>query len=161
MTLRSRRPDVVGYRRRMTRIAALLAVLALAAAPAAAPVVSSASAAGIAQQQQEQPGGQLLQDSATQPAPQPQQAPAQQTTELDSGSIGWGDLLLIGLGIVALIGGIWFVIARDARRATAGRVRTGDAELGGGRGGSATRAARRTRRLSAEERRRRKRGRAR
>jgi hypothetical protein len=68
--------------------------------------------------------------------------------------------VLVGLGVVVLIGGIWAVIARDARRATGGRVRNADGALPGGCGSSATRAARRSRRLSAEERRRRKRGRA-
>jgi len=103
----------------------------------------------------------LLQDTAAQQqAPAPvQQAPTTQT-EVDDGSLGGGELALVGLGIAVLIGAIWLVISRDARRVTAGRVRTADGEPGEGRGGSATRAARRSRRLSATERRRRKRGRA-
>jgi Ni/Co efflux regulator RcnB len=141
----------------MARIVAIVVVAALAAAPAAAP----AAPRGGTQRQAPAPQQSLLQDTAPQQqAPAPvQQAPQQ--TEVDSGTIGGGQLLLIGAVIVALIGGIWFVIARDARRVTAGRVRTDDGELGAGRGGSPTRAARRGRRLSAEERRRRKRGRAR
>ena len=129
----------------MARIVALMAVAVLAATPAAA------LAAGGARS--------LLQDTATQhqPAPAPvQTTPAQQPTRVESGSIGARETLLIALGVVALIGGIWFAIARDARRATAGRLPSqADA-----RGGSATRAARRGRRLSAEERKRRRRGRA-
>jgi hypothetical protein len=89
-----------------------------------------------------------------------QQTPVSQT-EADNGSVGGGQLALIALAIVGLIGGIWFVIARDARRVTAGRMPSPDGEVGAGRGGSATRAARRGRRLSADERKRRKRGRAR
>lgn len=87
-----------------------------------------------------------------QPAPQ---------TELDSGSIGLGELLVITLAMVALIIGIWSVISRDARRATAGRVRATTGEPAARRDGSATRSARRSRRVSTEERKRRKRGRAR
>jgi hypothetical protein len=129
----------------MARIVAILVVAALAAIPAAAPAADP------------QP---LLQDTpAQQQAPVPQQAPTTQTT-VDDGSLSSRELALVGLGIVVLIGAIWFVISRDARRFTAGRVRTADGEPGAGRGGSATRAARRSRRLSAEERRRRKRGRA-
>jgi hypothetical protein len=112
-------------------------------------------------QQQPAPAPVPTQDQVgaqTTPAP----APAQTSqTEADSGSLGARDALLVAAGIAALIGGIWFVIARDARRATAGHVRTVDSAVGDGRGGSATRSARRTRRLSADERKRRKRGRAR
>ena len=130
----------------MARIVAIAVAAVLAATPAA---VSAADSTG------------LLQDTATQPAPAPvQQAPTTQTT-VDDGSIGAGELLLIGLGIAVLFGGIWFVISRDARRATAGRIRTVDGGLGEGRGGSATRSGHRTRRLSTAERKRRKRGRAR
>jgi hypothetical protein len=153
------------YRRRMARIVALIVVAALAAMPAGA---LAASRGGARRQPAPAPTQQapaaeqpLLQNTVPQEAPAPvQQAPTTQT-EADSGSIGGGELLLIAAVIVALIGAIWFVIARDAKRVTAGRVRTADGDLGSGRGGSATRAARRSRRLSADERRRRKRGRAR
>ncbi|HZV74418.1 MAG TPA: hypothetical protein VFF79_11940 [Conexibacter sp.] len=129
----------------MARIVVIVLLAVLAAMPAAAPAASSQS---------------LLQDTATQQAPAPvQQAPTTQT-QANGGSLGARDLLLVALGIGALIGGIWFVIARDARRATAGRVRSSDGELGGGRGGSATRSARRSRKLSAAEKQRRRRGRA-
>jgi len=133
----------------MARIVALMAVAVLAATPAAA------LAAGGARS--------LLQDNAAQqqPAPAPvQTTPVPQPTRVESGSIGARETLLIALGVVALIGGIWFAIARDARRATAGRLPSQADAPGSGRGGSATRAARRGRRLSAEERRRRRRGRA-
>ena len=121
------------------------------------------AALGAAPAQQQSP----LQQQA--PAPTQDQVGAQTTpapaptsqTEADSGSLGVRDGLLVAAGIAALIGGIWFVIARDAKRATAGHVRTADSALGDGRGGSATRSARRSRRLSADERKRRKRGRAR
>ena len=140
----------------MARIVALLVLAAFSAIPAAALGAAPAQQQSPLQQApaptQEQVGAQ------TTPAP----APAQTSqTEADSGSIGTRDGLLIAAGIVALIGGIWFVIARDAKRATAGHVRTADSALGEGRGGSATRSARRSRRLSADERKRRKRGRAR
>lgn len=141
----------------MARIVVIVVAVALAALPAA--VSAAPGGGGAAQQQAPAAQQQLLQDAPAQEAPTPvQQAPQQ--TEADSGSIGTTDLLLIALGIAALIGGIWFVIARDARRVTAGRVRTADGEIGAGRGGSATRAARRSRKPSTAERKRRKRGRA-
>lgn len=131
----------------MARFVALMVVAALAGAPAAAasnPLLPQPAP------QQQQPA----------PAPaQPQQAPTQTTA--DSGSLSGTQVLLIVIAVAALIGGIWLVIARDARRMTAGRARSSDGELLGGRGGSATRAARRSRKLSADERKRRKRGRAR
>lgn len=139
----------------MVRIVALIVVAVLAAAPAAA--LGAAQAPTPAQSLLGVPPSTTpAQEQPVQQAPA-QQAPAQQT-EADSGSISGAQVVLIGLAVVALIGGIWFVIARDARRATAGRVRTADAEV---RGGSATRAARRSRKLSAAEKQRRKRGRAR
>lgn len=139
----------------MARIVALIVVAALAGAPAVA----------VAAVQQPTPAQSLLQGAAeTQPpeapATQPQQAPATTTTTTESGSLSGVQVLLIAVAVVALIGGIWIVIARDAKRATAGRTRPVDAELLGGRGGSATRAARRSRKLSAAEKQRRKRGRA-
>jgi hypothetical protein len=145
----------------MVRIVALVAVVALAAMPAAALAAPGDSQQAPAPAVQEQP---LLQNpvqeappAATTPAP----APVQQT-EAD-GTIGRGQLVVIALVIVGLIGGIWFAIARDARKATAGRTHAHAAgsEDAAGRGGSATRAARRSRKPSAAERQRRKRGRAR
>jgi len=141
----------------MVRIVALMAVAALAATPAAA--LAAAPAATPAQSLLGTPPQQQAPAPAQEPAQQ--QAPAQQPqTTTERGSLSGAQVLLIALAVVALIGGIWFAIARDARRATAGRVRAADAELLGGRGGSATRAARRSRKLSAAEKQRRKRGRA-
>lgn len=144
----------------MVRIAALLAVTALTALTA---MPAAALAAAPAQQQpfQQQapaPSQNQVGEQTTTPAPAP--APTTQT-QADTSSFGARDVLLVVVGIVALIGAIWFVIARDAKRATAGHVRPADSALGEGRGGSATRSARRSRRLSADERKRRKRGRAR
>jgi len=141
----------------MVRIVALMVVAALAATPAAA-LAASTSAPSPAQSLLGTPPA----TTPTQEQPVQQQAPAQQTqTTVDSGSISGPQVILIALAVVALIGGIWVAISRDARRATAGRVRSADPELLGGRGGSATRAARRSRKLSAAEKQRRKRGRAR
>jgi hypothetical protein len=142
----------------MVRIVALLIVGVLAALPAAS------MAATAAPEPQQSPFQQTPAQSQNQVGEQqaPVQAPAPSSqTEADSGSIGTGQGILIALGIAALIGGIWFVIARDARRATAGRVRTAGGAVADGRSGSATRAGHRSRRMSAEERKRRKRGRAR
>src|SRR4051794_5215437 len=136
----------------MARTLALLVLAALVASPAAA--------LGAAPAQQQSPFEQAAAQSQA-PVVQQTPTPAPTTqTEADSGSLGTRDALLVAAGIAALIGGIWFVIARDAKRATAGHVRADDGALGEGRGGSATRAGRRSRRLSAAERRRRKRGRA-
>jgi hypothetical protein len=139
----------------MVRIVALLVLASCAAMPA--------TALGAAPAQQQAPFQQAPAQSQNQvgeqPTPTPVPAPTSQT-EANSGSIGASETLLIVAGIAVLIGGIWFVIARDAKRVTAGRVRTADSSLGEGRGGSATRAGRRSRRLSADERKRRKRGRA-
>jgi hypothetical protein len=133
----------------MARIVALMVVAVLAAAPAAGVAAPPDPTQSPFQQAppQNQIGEQPVETRAPSPPPQ---------TQLDDGSIGGTEALLIGVGIVALIGGIWFVIARDAKRVTAGRVPAAD----GGLGRSATRASRRSRKLSAEERRRRKRGRA-
>jgi heme A synthase len=141
----------------MARIVALLAVAVLAATPAAGLAAAPAQQQSPLQQQAPAPTqDQVGQQTTTAPAPvQTSQ------TEADGGSFGARDALLVALGIAALIGGIWFVIARDAKRVTAGHMRTSDSALGEGRGGSATRASRRSRRLSADERKRRKRGRAR
>jgi glucose/arabinose dehydrogenase len=141
----------------MIRIVALLVLAALAAMPVAALGAAPAQQQSPLQQQvPAQSQNQVGETTTTAPTP----APTTQT-EADSGSLGVRDGLLVAVGIAALIGGIWFVIARDAKRATAGHVRTADSAVGEGRGGSATRSARRNRRLSADERKRRKRGRAR
>ncbi|HEV7774722.1 MAG TPA: hypothetical protein VGO48_15685 [Conexibacter sp.] len=139
----------------MVRIIALAVLVALAAMP-----VAALGAAPTQQQSplQQQAPAQSQNQVGEQTTPTP--APVTQT-QADNGSLSTRDGLLIAVGIAALIGGIWFVIARDAKRATAGHVRTADSALGEGRGGSATRSSRRSRRLSADERRRRKRGRAR
>jgi len=132
----------------MARIVALLVVAVLAAAPAAA----------LAEVPPPDPT-----QSPFQQAPQqnqigetPLETRAPQQTQVDDGSIGGREGVLIGIGIVVLIGGIWFVIARDAKRATGGRVPAADSSFGA----SPTRAAHRSRRLSSAERKRRKRGRA-
>lgn len=141
----------------MARIVAIVVLAALAATPAAA-----LAKGGPPEPQQspfQQAPAQSQNQVGEQPEPTPAPAPTTQTT-VDDGSLSARETLLIGLGIAALIGGIWFVISRDARRATGGRVRAAGAPSDG-RGGSATRAAHRSRKLSAEERRRRKRGRAR
>ncbi|HMJ03320.1 MAG TPA: hypothetical protein VK506_10290 [Conexibacter sp.] len=140
----------------MARIVAMMVVVALAAMPAGA---LGATGGGLTPQPApEQP---LLQPPPQEEAPAP--APVEGPPSEAESRIGPATLLLVGLGIVALIGGIWFAIARDARRMTGGRVRTqaagGDSGLGAG--GSTTRAARRSRKLSSAERRRRRRGRAR
>lgn len=136
----------------MLRIAALLVLATLAAMPAAA--LGAAPAQQPLQQQAPAPSQNQVGEQTTTPTPTP--AP----TQASDRSFGARDILLVVAGIVALIGAIWFVIARDAKRATAGHVRPADSALGEGRGGSATRSARRSRRLSADERKRRKRGRA-
>ncbi|HEX7292481.1 MAG TPA: hypothetical protein VF250_15285 [Conexibacter sp.] len=135
----------------MARIVALIVAATLAAAPAAG--LAAAPPDPTQSPFQQAP-------SQNQVGEQPEPTPTPAPREVDDGSIGGREALLIGVGVVALIGGIWVVISRDAKRATAGLVRSGDGALGEGRGGSATRAARRTRRLSAAERRRRRRGRA-
>ncbi len=135
----------------MVRIVALIIVAALAAAPAAASAAASTNPFTPPAQQQNTPQEAPPQQQPRQPAPQP---------STSSGSISGAQGVMIAIAVVALIGGIWIAISRDARRVTAGRVRSGDEALGG-RGGSATRAGRRSRKLSADERRRRKRGRAR
>jgi hypothetical protein len=141
----------------MARIAVLLVVALLAASPAAG--LAATAPAEPQQSPFQQPPGPTQNQVGEQPLPA--QTPVSQQTRVSNGSIGARETALIALGIVALIGGIWFVISRDAKRVTAGRLPSADGALGEGRGGSATRAARRTRRLSSEERRRRKRGRAR
>jgi hypothetical protein len=134
----------------MARIVALL-VLAVLAAPASGLAAAAATNPAQSPLQQTTPAS-----PQNQIGEQPTQTQAQQTST-GGGSISGWDGLLIGAGIVALIGAIWFVIARDAKRATAGRLPAADGAPGGG---SATRASRRSRRLSAAERKRRKRGRA-
>ncbi len=135
----------------MARIAVLMVVAALAAMPAAALGATGDLTPPAA------PSQPLLQNQV-QEAPAP--APADLPESPSEGRIGPGELLLVVLAVVVLIGGIWFAISRDARRATRGRTPqpAGSAGLGGG--GSATRAARRSRKLSSAERRRRKHGKA-
>jgi hypothetical protein len=134
----------------MARIVALLVVALIAAAPAGALAAAPSDPT-------QSPFQQAPAQTQNQVGEPPAQTQAPQQTSADDGSISGWDGLLIGAGIVILIGGIWVVIARDAKRATGGRVPAADSGLGGG---SATRASRRSRRLSAAERRRRKRGRA-
>ncbi len=137
----------------MARTVVLLVVALLVAGPAAG--LAAAAPATSTQPPFRHTTPAPTQDQVGE-VPTQTQAPAQPTSA-DNGSISGWDGLLIGAGIVALIGGIWFVIARDAKRATAGRLPAADSGLGGS---SATRASHRSRRLSAAERKRRKRGRA-
>jgi hypothetical protein len=125
----------------MARIVALLVVAVLAAAPLAAAAAPEPQQSPL-QQAPAPPQNQVGEQPA--PTQAPQQAP------VEDGSIGGREALLVGVGIVALIGGIWFVISRDAKRATAGLKPAH----------SAPRASRGSRRRSAAERKRRKRGRA-
>jgi hypothetical protein len=131
----------------MARIVVLMSLAVLAAPPAAA----LAAAAPPEPQQAPFQQAPAQNEVGEQPVPTPAPAP-----QVDDGSVGTREALLIGAGMVALIGGIWFVISRDAKRATAGRLPA----AGDSPGGRATRASRRSRRLTAAERRRRKRGRA-
>jgi hypothetical protein len=133
----------------MARIVALLVVGVLAAAPAAG--LAAAPPPDPTQSPFQAPSQNQVGEQPAQQAPVPVQP-----TQADNGSISSGEVLLAVVAVVALIGGIWFVISRDARRATAGHVRSTESVVGG----SATRASRRSRRLSAAERKRRKRGRA-
>lgn len=136
----------------MARIVAIVVVAALAAMPAGAlgAIGGAGQSAPAPPVQQQAP----LQNQAPE-APQP--APAELPESEVESRIGPGTLMLVIAGVVVLLGGVWYVIARDARRATAGRIRTQTA--GDGLGG--TRAARRSRKLSSAERKRRRRGRAR
>src|SRR5829696_5208827 len=65
-------------------------------------------------QQEEVPQNQAPQQAPVAPAP---------TSVQDDGGLSSGTATLGIIVAIRLIGGIWFVIARDARRATAGRVR--------------------------------------
>jgi hypothetical protein len=138
----------------MARLATIVAVVALLAA----------SPAAIAAAPQPNPflPGAGAQQGAQEPV-QPQQAPVQQApTQSTDNGIGSGTIALVVIGLIALIGGIWVVIMRDARRATAGRVRTRTSRTDpdvGRRSGS--RPPPRSRKPSPAERRRRQRGRAR
>jgi len=134
----------------MARIVALLVVAVIAAVPAAAPAAAVPTDPTQAPLQQQQAPSSPQNRIGEQPTQT--QAPPQ----TDTSSISGWEGLLIGAGIVGLIGAIWLVIARDAKRATSGRLPGAESPLGR----SATRASRRSRRLSAAERRRRKRGRA-
>lgn len=139
----------------MVRIAALVVVVALAL-----PTAALAASNPFVPAPQQAPQNQApTQQAPTAPAPAPV------TPRTNDGGISSGQVALLSLAAVALIAGIWTVIVRDARRATAGRVRTGRARRdddGALRtGGRATKAARRSRKVSPAERQRRKRGKAR
>jgi hypothetical protein len=143
----------------MTRFAALIAVVvALAAMPAAA----------LAQENPFAPPLQQQAPAAPQPSTPPPPAPVEDRDDGD----GFGDaaVLATALIVLALIGGIWFFISRDARRHAPDRRRShtartdpGAAELAtpGARGRHHTRAPARSRKPSVQERKRRKRGKAR
>lgn len=136
----------------MARIVAMMVVAALAAMPAAA--FGGTAEPGL----RPAPDPSLLQNQIGEAAAQ-QPAPAA-PTRTDDGVFGTGELALVGVAVVALMGGVWLAIARDARRAAARR----RAQPAGGDPRLSRRSptrARRARRLSAAERRRRKRSRAR
>ncbi|MDO8186211.1 hypothetical protein Q5424_03785 [Conexibacter sp. JD483] len=146
----------------MIRLAALLAVATLAVAPAAATAQALNDPLSPLQGQQQAPI-----------SPQPNQPPAPAPVENrdDGDGSGPGVAIAIAVITVALIGGIWFAITRDARQHAPKRNRRHTArtdptaeELAtpGSRGRHRTRAApRTTRRHSKQEQKRRKRGRAR
>jgi len=76
-----------------------------------------------------------------------------------TGGLSSGDALLIGIGAIAVLGGICYYIWRDARRRAPIKHHE---HVGGNEGrGGAQKAKPKTRKLSPAERRRRKRGRAR
>ena len=90
-------------------------------------------------------------------APTPTVAPTPTTPS--SGGLTGTDAVLIGIGALAVLGGISFFIWYDARRRAPIRQRAAAATAGGPGGGSRPRP--KGRKLSPAERRRRKRGRAR
>lgn len=143
----------------MSRLVALAAVLvALAAAPAGA----------LAQDNPFLPPLQQQQTPSQQPSTPPTPAPVEERDDGDG--TGPGLTIAIAAITVALIGGIWFAITRDARRATRDRrnkVHTARTEpdaferaTPGSRGRHHTKATTR-RKPSKQEQKRRKRGRAR
>jgi hypothetical protein len=144
----------------MIRLAALLAAATLAVAPAAASAQLNDPFSPPVQQQA---------PAAPQPNQPPTPAPVEDRDDGDGS--GPGVAIAIGLITVALIGGIWFAITRDARQHTPRRGGKHNArteptadELAtpGSRGRHHTRAAPRSaRRHSKQEQKRRKRGRAR
>jgi len=139
----------------MLRIAAIAVVAALVAMPATALA---------ARQPQQNPFLPQQQQPAQEPVPAAPPPPPPAPVETGPTPLSRGSLALIALGLGVLIGGIWIFIARDARRATAGRVRVrsrGEEPFAVPQGPSPTRAAPRSRKVSAAERKRRKRGRAR
>jgi uncharacterized protein HemX len=136
----------------MVRLVAILLAAALLAVLPARALAATQTNPFLPQQEQPQP-------SQVEEVPPPAAPVQQQDTGLDSGT---ATLLIVAA--VALIAGIWVAITRDARRATAGRVRTRTARADPfevPQGASPTRTARKTRKQSPAERRRRKRGRAR
>ncbi|MDW5594602.1 hypothetical protein VSS74_09655 [Conexibacter stalactiti] len=143
----------------MHRFAALIAVVvALAAMPAAA----------LAQENPFVPP--LQQQAPSQPAPSTPPPPAPVEDRDDDDGFGGAAVAVVGLIVIALIGGIWFAISRDARRHAPDRRRVHTArtepdaaELAtpGSRGRHHTRSAPRSRKPSRQEQKRRKRGKAR
>lgn len=140
----------------MHRLVALIAVVAaLVALPATA----------LAQDNPFLPdSGQSAPRQNTPPPP----APVEDRS--DDSDLGAGTVVAIGLAVVALIGGIWFAITRDARTAAGDERRAHTARTEpdaaaratpGSRGRHATRSGSRGRKLSKREQARRKRGRAR
>ncbi|MCW2954911.1 MAG: hypothetical protein JWQ48_4081 [Conexibacter sp.] len=140
----------------MSRLAALIVVLALAATPAAALALDSNPflPQGTPQQQ----------PAPAQPAPAPPPS-----SNGNGGGLGNSGAALLGIAGALVVVGIGLLIARDARKSTPKRRRVhsaitnpdADARRTPGARGRATRAPAKRRKPSPAERRRRKRGRAR
>jgi hypothetical protein len=140
----------------MARLVALVAVVALAATPAAALAQENPF---LPQQPQQQ----------APPDPVAPVAPAPPSTSGGGDGFSSGAALLVGAIVVALIGGIWIAIARDARASAPRRQRRHSARVNPdaddrrtpGAAGRHRSKPPRHRKPSRAERKRRKRGRAR
>ena len=142
----------------MTRLVALIAVVAALVAPPAAALAQQNPFLQEDQQQQQAPS---LQEGPPPPAP----VEARDDGDGMSPAVG----IALGVAVLLVIGGIWFAITRDARQAAPERRRAHtartepDAQMRsspGSRGRHHTRSTRH-RKPSRKERERRKRGRAR
>jgi hypothetical protein len=148
-------------------LAALLAGPALASAAKTTAATTTVPASALYPQQLGSnglSGGLPVTPSGTTPttgAVAPAVLPTATTASTSGGGLGGGGAILVGLGAVALLGGVVAYIWRDSRRhapVKPGGYTAAEA-LGGGRSGS--KAPPKSRKLSAAERKRRKRGRAR
>lgn len=146
----------------MTRFVALLLTILLAA-------LAATPSAALAQDNPFAPGNGQQQQAPSLPQGPPPPAPVDDSSNDGDGltpAVG----IAIGVVVLALIGGIWFAITRDARQAAPERRRVHtartepDAEARatpGSRGRHHTRSSGRRRKPSKQEQKRRKRGRAR